>query len=177
MQCSICGTQISDSVQFCTNCTVPVNHIKQPEEQSAYTEQFSNQQAKQAPNAMMSKNEFYRQPALKKYRICINITASLLYFSATVTFLVHILIAENILGLIDVLLLIGFALGIQIGKSRIVSIIITIYASFNTIYMLVETGNFNGWLILIAGISAIIYTFGFQKAWKNYQKTGALPPQ
>ena len=39
---------------------------------------------------------------------------------------------------------------------------------FNTVYTLVVSGAFTGWLALLAGILAVIGVFGFAKEWKAY---------
>lgn len=134
--------------------------------------QFNGQPYGGAP---MSKDEFYKHPALKKCRGNINGSAIIMYICAGITFIINVLVASNIFGLVDVFILVGLALGIQLGKSRVCAIISCVYAAFNVIYMIIATGSAGGYLVLIAAIYAIIATFQYHKAWDTYQKTGMLP--
>ena len=122
----------------------------------------------------MSKKEFYKQPSMKKIRGNINACGIITYICAAITFLANILLTQNLAGIVDVLLLLGLGLGIHIGKSRVCSVILLVYAGFNTIYMIVTTGRLGGYLILICGIYAVIETFKFQKAWSEYERTGKI---
>lgn len=78
-------------------------------------------------------------------------------------------------NLLDVLLILGMGLGIHLAKSRVCSIILTVYGGINVIVMVVLTGKAGGWWILVVGIYAIINTFKYQKAWTEYQQTGIVP--
>lgn len=122
----------------------------------------------------MSKAEFYKQPALKKNRSNITACAVVAYFCAACTFIVNVVLAHNIFGMVDVCLLLGLGLGIHLGKSRVCAIILLVYAGINTIYILLIVGRFGGYLILLCGIYAVIETFKIQKAWKEYELTGRV---
>ena len=122
----------------------------------------------------MSKAEFYKQPALKKNRSNITACAVVAYFCAACTFIVNVVLAHNIFGMVDVCLLLGLGLGIHLGKSRVCAIILLVYAGINTIYILLTAGRFGGYLILLCGIYAVIETFKIQKAWKEYELTGRV---
>ena len=124
---------------------------------------------------VMDKAQFFNLPNLKRCRSYITGSAIMMYVSAGLTFLVNVLLAENIFGLLDVFILLGLGLGIHLGKSRVCSIITCVYACFNLIYMIIAEGTPGGTLIVIASILAIIYTFKYQGAWEKYQRTGMLP--
>lgn len=124
--------------------------------------------------ARMSKAEFYKQPALKKNRANINACAIITYICAACTFLINIVLVNNVSGMLDVCLLLGLGLGIHLGKSRVCAIILLVYAGINAIYTIVLTGRLGGYLIIICGIYAVIETFKLQKAWKEYELTGRL---
>lgn len=123
----------------------------------------------------MDKSQFFDLPNLKRCRSYITGSAVMMYISATLTFIVNVLITSNVWGIIDVLLLLGLGLGIHLGKSRVCSIISCVYASFNVLYMIIAEGTAGGTLILIASIMAIVYTFKYQGAWEKYKRTGVLP--
>ena len=73
------------------------------------------------------------------------------------------------------ILLIGLGVGIQVAKSRVCACVILGIAIINTIYTFIQIHRFGGWLIIVIGVSAVSATFAYQKAWKDYQETGALP--
>ena len=54
------------------------------------------------------------------------------------------------------------------------AVVLLVYSVFNMIYMLLLVGMPGGWLILVCGIYATIYTFKYQNAWQRYQQTGRL---
>ena len=124
----------------------------------------------------MTKKEFYKLPRLKDCRSGILASAIICYFSAGVTLLASFLLQGYVsASVLDGLLLLGLGLWMQIGKSRVCAIILTCYGAFNMIYMLMLMGQIQGWLIPVAGISGIVYTFKFNKLWDRYIKEGMLP--
>lgn len=80
----------------------------------------------------------------------------------------------NIFGLLDVIIVIGLGVGVHVAKSRACAVVLLVYSVFNMIYMLLLAGMPGGWLILVCGIYATIYTFKYQSAWQRYQQTGRL---
>lgn len=168
MQCLQCGTQIPDGMPTCPNCGAPLNN------QAAGGPQPYAQNQAYGFGQKLTKKEFLHHPNLKKTRSNINGSAIILYISAVLTSALG-LIDGNWFILIDIILLVGLGLGIQLAQSRACAIIACVYAAFNVIVTVVTTGSVGGWLVLLAAIYAIIATFQFQKAWKEYQQTGILP--
>lgn len=162
MQCFQCGTQFPDGMANCPNCNAPVNN------------QFAANGQSYAYGQKMSKKEFMRHPNLKKYSGNIKAAAIILYVCAVLSLIVGIMV-NNYAIIIDVAILVGLGLGIQLAQSRVCAILVCLYAAINVIVMTISSGRASGYLILIAAIDAIIATFQFQKAWKEYQKTGILP--
>lgn len=163
MQCTTCGSPLADNAVTCPNCGTPVNQ-----------QQYFNQG--QAYSQPLTKSQFLKHPNLKSCRTNINSSAIILYVCAIISLGAGILLTQDLFSLIDVVLLVGLALGIQLAKSRVCAIIVCVYAGFNTLYMILSTGRPGGYLILIAAIFAVVATFKFQKTWNEYQKTGILPP-
>lgn len=197
MQCLHCGNQFLDGLQTCPNCGAPASNMQaqntygQPNQnpygqpnQNPYGQpnQFNQGQFYGQPYGQkMTKKEFLKHPNLKKCKSNINASAILLYFCAGITLIMTVLatlmtVSGGFSTIIDVLLLVGMGLGIQLAQSRACSIIIFVYSIINFIYGVIMTGRVTGWLIIVAGICAIIYTFKFQKAWKEYEQTGMIPP-
>ena len=119
----------------------------------------------------MTKKDFLKQPECKKCAGNITGSAITLYICAGLTLVLNV-IAGNILALLDILLIVGLALGIHLAQSRVCAILVLAYAIYNTVYMIITTGKVGGYLIIIAAVYAVMATFQFQKAWKNYQQNG-----
>lgn len=166
MQCYQCSTQFADGMAACPTCGMPVNN------------QFMGGAAPQGQpygyQQQLSKKEFLHHPNLDKCRKNINSSAATLYVCAVLSLVVGV-IFSSFSVVIDVALIVGLGLGVQLAQSRVCAILICIYGAINTISMTITTGRPGGYLILIAAIYSVIATFQFQKAWDNYKKTGILP--
>lgn len=120
----------------------------------------------------ISFKEFYQKHCSASVKKNINGASILLYFCSAITLLVSF--AATALGVdimaaaLDAFLLLGLALGIHIGKSRVCAVIVLVYSILNCLYALISTGKMSGYLIIIAGIYATIYTFKARKEYKEY---------
>lgn len=162
MFCGNCGHQFADGAAFCPECGAPVNAQQAPVYQAPVYE------AAPVSAAPMSKKEFWASLS-KKERSNITTASIMCYISAGLT-LVLGLVSMNIFALIDVLLVGGLGLWLHLSKSTVAAWLITAYAAFNTIFTLVTTGTPGGWLVLMAGIYAIIGCRKFNKAHKAQAK-------
>ena len=170
MKCVHCGTEFADGMSNCPTCGAPAA-LGQP---GAQGQPYGGGVGYASPN--MTKKEFLRHPNLKKTKSGITSAAILAYICGVLTFGVSLLLTDTgMFALIDLVLLVGLGLGIQLGQSRACSIILLIYSAFSVISGLIASGSPSGYLVLIAAIDAVIATFRFQKAWKDYQNTGILP--
>lgn len=176
MQCFQCGKQFADGAPYCPKCGMPVN--------MSTTNQFAGaQQAYQqgqpygqpyGSNQPLSKKEFLNHPNLSKVKGNISYSSFTLYVCAAISLIVN-LFAGNLFIFVDVLLVVGLSLGVQLAQSRVCAILIFIYSFINMIYMKINTGYNVGRLIMIAAVYALIATFQFQSAWKKYKRNGTLP--
>lgn len=167
MICEKCGQWIEDGSKVCSNCGAPVNVGNT---QNTVTAAGSAENAAPAGGQpALTKKEFYMHPNISYARSQIRSAGIICYVVAGIS-----LVFSGIGAIIDVLLIVGLGLGIQLGKSRACAIILTVYGVINTIYMTIMTGSLSGWWSLLAGIYAIIYTFKYQSAWAEYQKTGNI---
>lgn len=123
-----------------------------------------------APGAV-TKKQFLTLPENRKIRTEIRSAGIICYICAGIT-LVLALISLQMTALLDVAILVGLGLGVHLAQSRACAILLTVYAGINMLITLVVLGRFGGWLVLLAGIFAIVYTFKFQKLWKAYQMGG-----
>lgn len=147
--------------------------------------------ATQHGNVMLSKEEFYEREEVRPLIKQVNSSAYLCFFAAFCTFVLIIISAKisdpgsgnvadlismvNWFSLIDVAILIIMGLLIKIKKSFAAAIILLLYAALNVGISVYETGTPGGWLILFAAVIALINIRKLQKAWNDYQATGALP--
>lgn len=149
MFCPQCGKEVNEGAAFCPYCGAPVGM------QSV---------ASAASAAYMTKKEFW--DALdKKERSSIMSASIMCYISAGLTMIMGI-VSMNFFVLIDVMLVAGLGLWLQLSKSTVAAILLTIYAAYNTIFSLVTMGTPGGWLVLLAGICAIVGCVRFNKAYK-----------
>lgn len=166
MQCFQCSTQFADGMPSCPTCGMPANN------------QFMGSDTTQGQpygyNQNLSKKEFLHHPNIDKCRKNLNSSAATLYVCAVLSLVVGFIFGSPSV-VIDVALIVGLGLGVQLAQSRVCAILICIYGAFNTITMTITNGRPGGYLILIAAVYAVIATFQFQKAWDNYKKTGILP--
>lgn len=176
--CTSCGAQMPDGTLFCSVCgqkrevvqSAPSNntYVQEQQPQPQYTNPFDAQATATYPPAgqYVSRKEFiekYVQPSLRKNIKSISI---LCYVCAGLTFLMSI--AVNPYGIIDALVLLGFALGMHIAKSRVCAILILILSILEVILSLI-VGAFPFWW-LIAGISAVITFNKIEKQYKEFLK-------
>lgn len=180
MICEKCGQWIEDGSNACSKCGAPVNVNNAQDANAAGAGSFNAGAAMGQPTAggydmngmqgsqtPLTKKEFYNHPNVASLKSQIRGAGIFCYFSAGLS----LVFAGSI---IDALLILGLGLGIHLGRSRVCAIILTIYSVFNMIIMILLKGTLTGWLILLAGIYGIIYTFKYQSAWAEYQKTGAI---
>lgn len=174
--CTECGNQIPKGAQFCSVCgqksTDTVSHINNTQFQNTNNQTIAQQKVYEGPSGVqlppsgqaVNKKDFikyYVQPSLRK-----NITsiAILCYVCAGITFLFACL--ANPLGIIDALLLAGFALGMQLTKSKGFAIAIFVLSIIECIVGL-ASGSFPFWW-LAAGISALITFNKIEKQYKQF---------
>lgn len=180
MICEKCGQWIEDGSNACSKCGAPVNVNNAQDANAAGAGGFNagaamgqptaggyNANGMQGSQAPLTKKEFFKHPNVASLRSQIIGAGIFCYISAGLS----LVFADSI---IDALLILGLGLGIHLGRSRVCAIILTVYSVFNMIIMILLEGTLTGWLILLAGIYAIIYTFKYQSAWAEYKKTGVI---
>lgn len=120
----------------------------------------------------ISFKEFYQSHCSQNIKKNINASAIMLYVCSCVTlilsFVATALGVDIMAAALDAFILLGLALGIHIGKSRVCAIIVLIYSILNCMYSIVATGKVSGYLIILAGIYATIYTFKARKEYNEY---------
>lgn len=173
--CPTCNQPCEDNEVFCGNCGT--NLLAGSAPQAPYQ---SPVQGGYAPNGVYApynaapraatKKEFLNLPENKKIKSEINGAAIICYICAGITLIAGIASGSFPLILIDVAVLLGLGLGIHLAQSRVCAIILLAYAAYSTIIVLVQTGRLTGWLVVIAAVIAVMYTFKAEKLWKQYQQ-------
>ncbi len=179
--CTSCGTQLPAGTMFCSVCGQKRQQVTSTGAGQTNYSQVNNQQVQvnvqpntyitpndvqlPPPGQPVSRKEFidkYAQPSFKKD---IRNIAILCYVCAGITFLLSCLI--NPFGIIDALVLLGFALGMHLGKSKVCAILILILSIIECVVGLVA-GSFPFWW-LIAGVSAVITFNKIEKQYKQFK--------
>lgn len=158
MKCPTCGTEVQPGQQFCTSCGA-----KLPADQ-AWGNPYANAAA--VENRNISKSEFCRSYAPDKMRKNIRASAILCYISAAVTAVFAIMF--NPFMFLDVIIVLVLGLLIHLKQSRVCAVLLLAYSLFNCVVMMLSTGRFSGWLIILAGVFAVIYTFQAEKAYQEF---------
>lgn len=159
MKCPTCGAEIQPGQQFCPSCGA-----KQPVERA-----WGNPYAQTAAveNRDISKSEFCRNYAPDKMRKNIRASAILCYVSAAVT--AGFAILFNPMMFLDVIIILVLGLLIHLKQSRVCAVLLLVYSLINCVVMLLSTGRITGWLIILAGVFAVIYTFQLEKAYREFR--------
>lgn len=162
-QCPKCGQYSLDGDKVCASCGAPLDGGSAND--GFLGDPYS---APAAPKAA-TKQEFLNLPENKKMKGEIKGAAIVAYICAGITAAVMVAYAGNYSAIIDVLLLIGLGLGIHLKQSRACAVALCVVGVINVVVGVATTGSPSGYLVLIAGILAIIYTFKLEKAWQQYQ--------
>lgn len=164
MKCPICGTEVQPGEKCCPSCGA----------QQMTDQAWGNPSAPSVTvgDREITKSEFCKTYALDATRKNIRASAILCYISAVVTGVLAILV--NPLSLIDAAVLLVMGLVIQLKQSRVCAVILLAYSIFSCVITLVETGRFTGWLIILAGVFAVIYTFRLEKEYQAFRGSRGL---
>ena len=165
--CQICGSPANDNDSACPSCGAPFPR----NDQTNMPVQGNYQPYGAAPQPKATSiKEFLKLSENKKMRRELNSCAIICYVCAGITLILGLFVLQNPYSLIDVALLIGLGLGIHLARSRVCAVTLCAYAAVNMIITFIESGRFGGYLILIAGIYSIVYTFKLNKLWTQYQQ-------
>lgn len=176
--CTKCGADLSDeTMKYCPNCGSNLISGSNQSNTSARPAATAPAQAgnakKRSPEAAplgLDKATFLKNFSQGKQQ-CVA-AAIMGYIGAGVTFILsftNFLEFFSLYSLIDVIILVTLSLLIHLLRSRIASSLLLAYALYNFIFMLVVYGKVSGWLIIIAGVFAVIGSFKCVTEWKAYQ--------
>lgn len=158
MKCPTCGTEIQPGQKYCPSCGT-VQKEDQPWGNPAAP-------ATVMENRDISKAEFCRNYAADRTRKNIRGAAILCYICAAVTAVVAIMFAPVML--IDAAVVLVLGLLIHLKQSRVCSVILLVYGVASFVMTLLNSGKVTGWLIVLAGVFAVIYTFRLDKEYHAF---------
>lgn len=185
MICKSCGRANEQGARFCKSCGAPLEGGTDVQQNNKAGYQQNNMGYQQYQTydmsgnmnygtTRMTKEEFNQCANIKPITKNITVAAIMTYVVGVISLITNVILGGNIFGLLDVIIVIGLGVGIHMAKSRACAVVLLVYSVFNMIYMLLLAGMPGGWLILVCGIYATIYTFKYQSAWQRYQQTGML---
>lgn len=116
-----------------------------------------------------TKKEFLELPQNSKIKKELRSNAIICYVCAGISLALALFVLKQPTILIDVVLVLGLALGIHLKQSRVCAVLLCAYAVVNAIFGYVQNGKVSGYLILLAGIYSVITTFKIDKLWKSYR--------
>lgn len=119
----------------------------------------------------MTRNQFLKTPEMTQYRKQINSCAVCCYICAGISLVAGLLLFGSASVLIDVILVVVCGVLIQTLQSRAAAIVLACYSLINVIMGVVINGRPQGWWLCFIAVYSIIYTFKFQKAWKEFKNS------
>ena len=121
----------------------------------------------------MTRYQFFKSPKMKQIRNILRGCAIWCYISGVITGMMKIFYGYAYNALIENFLIIALGLLIHLLQSRVAAIILAVYTVINCIIMTFRMGELTAHYLILFGIFAVINTFKFQKAWKEYQQSPA----
>ena len=120
----------------------------------------------------MTRWHFFKSDKARAMRMNLIASSGCCFALAVFSLVANVIKAQEILSLIDVVFMVIIGLLILFLQSRTAAIILAVYAGFN-IYALWDMNGkpeYGSFIVVIVAAYAIIYTFRFQKAWKEQKK-------
>lgn len=175
MICQSCGRANEQGARFCKSCGAPLeSNVNVQQNNTTGYQQYDMSGNMNVSTTRMTKEEFNQCANIKPLIKNITGAAIIAYVVGFISLITNVILGGNVFGLLDVIIVVGLGVGIHMAKSRACSIVLLVYSFVNMIYMIILAGMPGGWLIIVCGIYATIYTFKYQNAWERYQQTGQL---
>ncbi len=123
----------------------------------------------------MTRWQFFNSVKARGLRMNIIGSAACCLTLGIFTLVANVIREHNLFSLVDVFLMVVIGLLIYFLQSRVVAIILAVIGLFNVYALWAVNGEFakESIIVLIIAVYAIIYTFKFQKAWKEMKAAQA----
>ena len=167
MNCPKCGKIIDDNATVCPECgeiISPLGNAAAPAEAPAAQPVVVVDPA----NAPKNVKQFVKSLADKKMSKELNACSIICYIAAAATLAVGLIGGAGAAVILDVVVLLGLGIWLQLTYKRLPAILLLAYSIINVVYLAVTTKQFGGWLILLAGVLSVVYTFKAKKEYDNY---------
>lgn len=196
MKCVVCGAELAENALLCPKCGSVVRREDAVRQQAA-SRQLTKKEFYDLPGMKSLRNNI-KSCAVVLY-VCAGITTLVglfewgqnsaladgltrqiitsvppSFFSGIVSVVISFLIRFD--RILAAVLLVGLGIWIQLGKSRVASVIVLIYGAYSMIMGSLSAGRLQGWWVPVIGGFAVFYTFKFNKLWGQYRRSGTLPP-
>lgn len=167
MKCPSCGIALEDGATRCSFCGAAVQ--PGPKQDTPWSQAPGQTPPTPLAAGEITRNEFYRSYASNKVRKNIKSSAILCYVCAAITAIVGLALLQNPMVLVDVAIVLVLGLGIHLKQSRVCAILLLAYSVLSCLLTIISYGKASGWLIILAGVYAVMNTFALEKEYRAYQ--------
>lgn len=166
--CTNCGIQLTQGVAFCSNCGIALSNNK-VQSNISYDKTSQIMRSQVQKPILVSRKDFVEKYAQPSYKRDVKNIAILCYVCAGINALIAL--AFYPIAIIDSLLLVGFTLGMHLGKSKLCAIFLLILSCIEMLAGIITSGAVSGFLWVIAGIWAVVTFNKIEKAYKVFQSS------
>lgn len=170
--CRRCGSPIgNDSSNFCHNCGAARSGAPAQPYPPAY---FAPHMPPGRPAPASAPPGLSRREFAGGYsangKMCVA-AAILCYVSAGATILLSLteILGFTFYSLLDGAAVLTLGLLIHLLKSRVAAVLLLAYGVFNLIYSMIALKLVGGWLLIVAGVLAVVGAFGCAREWEAYR--------
>ena len=171
MKCPMCGENVKPEEGRCPSCGMAVQQegptVREAPESQPFgpppIPPFGGSQAgpRYGGPECGSKQEFYKRFASKQTKSTLTVAGAILYICAAMNLVV---------GYIpDAAIILVLGLVIHLRGNRPCAVIMLVYSIFSCIVTSLARGTPSGWLLIIAGISAVQGAFALEKEYRAFR--------
>ncbi len=183
--CRICGAQLHNATRFCGNCgnslypqvsvsnndtntaAASQNIYPQAPPATNYVNTTSFQQNNYSQNRNISRKEYADKYAPRDIRNHIRSAAIIGYISSAVTLIFGIVFLD-IFSMVSALIILGVSLGLHLTYQRGWAIALVSIGGFGCLLSIILSGSVSSYLIIAAGVGAIISCNTFEKSYQQF---------
>lgn len=158
MICEKCGRNIPGWESECSKC-------------SGTTTFYSDEPVRIEPK--LTREQFNKHPNMKPVKK--QITSYAIWMYVIVVLNIPALLLLEMANILDILIVAGCAVVLQVKQSRTAAIVFLVYTVINFVITLAVYGRGAGWVLILLAVKAYSSTNRLQSYWKRYQITGDIP--
>lgn len=135
---------------------------------------FERENVNQNPMAMqgrptISKHEFFKNYCDKNDKKTINIWCIIIYVLGIINFVSTVIVQRNFLAIVDLVVILGFTLGIHLAYNRGCAIALLVHSCLNILIFIVMYKQLNGYLWLMVSICLLLTVNKMHKDYNNFK--------